>query len=208
MPTWSRPQARNLTCRSLPAVLLVLVALLATSCGGGNELVVGVATSVRDTGLIDELVREFKEENPGVGTVKPVGAGSGQLIELARRGEVDVIISHWPEGEAQLIADDHAMVWEGLERILNAEPDIEVVGQAEDSQSAIDGVTRLQPDVAVLDIEMPGLSGLAATRCIRAARSRTQVVILSVHDTRDHIHHSLRAGARVRAEGMHRRGAD
>jgi tungstate transport system substrate-binding protein len=90
-------------------VLLALIVLSAISCGGGNELVIGVATSVRDTGLIDELVREFKEENPDVGTVKPVGAGSGQLIELARRGEVDVIISHWPGGEAQLIAEDHGI---------------------------------------------------------------------------------------------------
>lgn len=109
MPTWSRPPVRNLTRRSLLAALLALVSLLVTSCGGGDELVIGVATSVRDTGLIDELVREFKEENPDVGTVKPVGAGSGQLIELARRGEVDVIISHWPGGEAQLIADDHGI---------------------------------------------------------------------------------------------------
>jgi two-component system response regulator NreC len=97
---------------------------------------------------------------------------------------------------AVFLADDHAIVREGLEPLLNADPDIEVVGQAEDGQGAIDGVTRLRPDVAVLDIEMPGLSGLAATRCIRAACPRTQVVILSVHDTREHIHHALRAGAR------------
>jgi tungstate transport system substrate-binding protein len=94
---------------SVPVALLALAALAATSCGGGEALVIGVATSVRDTGLIDELVEEFKGENPDVGAVKPVGAGSGQLVELARRGEVDVIISHWPGGEAQLIAEDYAI---------------------------------------------------------------------------------------------------
>jgi tungstate transport system substrate-binding protein len=89
---------------------MMLATLLATSCGGGgNELVIGVATSVRDTDLIDELVSEFKEQDSDVGTVKPVAAGSGQLVELARRGEVDVIITHSPEAEAQLIADDHGI---------------------------------------------------------------------------------------------------
>jgi DNA-binding NarL/FixJ family response regulator len=97
---------------------------------------------------------------------------------------------------AVFLADDHAIVREGLALLLNAEPDIEVVGQAGDAEGAIDGVARLQPDVAVLDIEMPGLGGLAATRCIRTAYPRTQVVILSVHDTREHIRHALRAGAR------------
>jgi tungstate transport system substrate-binding protein len=97
-------------CRSLPvAVILAPVAALTMSCGGGSELVIAVATSVRDTGLIDELVRDFKEQNPDVGAVKPVGASSGQLMELARRGEVDVIISHWPEGETRLIAEDQAI---------------------------------------------------------------------------------------------------
>lgn len=94
------------------------------------------------------------------------------------------------------LADDHAIVREGLQQILNSEDDIRVVGQAVDGQSAIDGVTRLRPDVAVLDIEMPGLSGLAATRRIRDASPRTQVVILSVHDSGEHIRHALRAGAR------------
>jgi DNA-binding NarL/FixJ family response regulator len=94
------------------------------------------------------------------------------------------------------LADDHPVVREGLALLLNAEPDIEVVGQAGDGETAMDGVARLRPDVAVLDIEMPGLSGLAATRRIRDACPGTQVVILSVHDTRDHIHHALRAGAR------------
>lgn len=91
------------------ASLVALAGLAAAACGAGDELIVASTTSVRDTGLLDELVQEFKERNPDAGTVKPLGAGSGQLMELARRGEVDVIISHWPEGEAQLIAEDRAI---------------------------------------------------------------------------------------------------
>jgi tungstate transport system substrate-binding protein len=90
-------------------VALLAVVLSAISCGVGDELIVASTTSVRDTGLLDELVQEFKRRNPDAGAVKPIAAGSGQLAELARRGEVDVIISHWPEGEAQLIAEDHAI---------------------------------------------------------------------------------------------------
>ena len=89
-------------------VLPLALAGLAAACGAGDELIVASTTSVRDTGLLDELVQKFKEQNPDVGTVKPIAAGSGQVVELARRGEVDVIIIHWPEGEAQLIAEDDA----------------------------------------------------------------------------------------------------
>jgi DNA-binding NarL/FixJ family response regulator len=97
---------------------------------------------------------------------------------------------------AVFIADDHAMVREGIELILETAADIQVVGQAKDGQGAIDGVMRLAPDVAVLDIEMPRLSGVAAARRIRDACPQTQVVILSVHATKEHIAQALRAGAR------------
>jgi tungstate transport system substrate-binding protein len=94
--------------RGLALALVFALVGLAAACGAGDDLIVASTTSVRDTGLLDELVQEFKERNPDAGTVKPIGAGSGQLAELARRGEVDVIISHWPEGEAQLIAEEQA----------------------------------------------------------------------------------------------------
>lgn len=64
-----------------------------------------MATSVNDTGLMDELVEGFEAEDPDVGAIKPISGGSGQLFELARKGEVDVIISHEPAGEAQLLED-------------------------------------------------------------------------------------------------------
>ena len=97
-----------MTARSRSAALVlvvVLVGLSMSSCGG-DDLVIGVSTSVRDTGLLDELVDEFKRQRRDpAATVKPVATASGQLIELARRGEVDILITHFPEAEAKLIAD-------------------------------------------------------------------------------------------------------
>jgi DNA-binding NarL/FixJ family response regulator len=97
---------------------------------------------------------------------------------------------------AVFIADDHAVVREGLVFVLNAEPDISVVGQAEDGESAVRSVSRLAPDVAVLDIAMPGLSGVGASRRIRDACPGTQVVILSMHSSEAYISQALKAGAR------------
>ena len=85
---------------------LAALALLSTASCGGDDLVIGVSTSVRDTGLLDELVDEFKRQRPDpAATVKPVAAGSGQILDLARRGEVDAVITHSPQAEAKLIAD-------------------------------------------------------------------------------------------------------
>lgn len=92
--------------RSVALLLVVVLVGLSMSSCGGNDLVIGVSTSVRDTGLLDELVEEFKRQRPDpAATIKPVATGSGQLIELARRGEVDILITHFPEAEAKLIAD-------------------------------------------------------------------------------------------------------
>jgi len=94
------------------------------------------------------------------------------------------------------LADDHAVVREGLQHILDAQPDIIVVGYAEDGQSALDGVERTAPDVAVVDIAMSSQSGVQATRRICEACPETQVVILSMHSTREHVRRALKAGAR------------
>jgi DNA-binding NarL/FixJ family response regulator len=94
------------------------------------------------------------------------------------------------------LADDHTIVREGLEHILNTQPDIQVVGQAKDGESAVSAVTDVAPDVAVLDIAMPGLSGVEAARRIREACPGTEVVVLSMHSSREHISRALKAGAR------------
>jgi DNA-binding NarL/FixJ family response regulator len=94
------------------------------------------------------------------------------------------------------LADDHTIVRQGLEFILSAEPDIRVVGHAEDGRSAVEDVGAIGPDVAVMDITMPHMTGVEATRRVRQARPRTQVVVLSMHSTKEHITRALRAGAR------------
>lgn len=80
-----------------------------------------------------------------------------------------------------LLADDHTIVRAGLRGLLQAERDIEVVGEAETGREAVEKVLKLRPDVVVMDIAMPLLNGLEATRQIRQAAPETKVLILSAH---------------------------
>ncbi len=80
-----------------------------------------------------------------------------------------------------LVADDHAIVRESLARLLRMEKDMEVVGQASDGQTVVEQVGRLAPDVVVMDVDMPVLSGIEATRQILAERPQTSVIGLSIH---------------------------
>ena len=87
-------------------LVVVLIGLLMSSCGGGNDFIVGATTSIQDAGLLDVLTEAFREESGyDVAAVTPIVAGSGQVLDLARRGEVDAVITHSPQAEAQLIAD-------------------------------------------------------------------------------------------------------
>jgi len=94
-----------------------------------------------------------------------------------------------------VIADDQMMVREGFSVLLNAQPDIEVVGEAVDGQDAIDQVTALEPDVVLMDIRMPVLNGLEATRQIVRAELRTRVLMLTTFDLDEYVYEALRAGA-------------
>lgn len=94
-----------------------------------------------------------------------------------------------------LIADDHAIVRDGLRQVLNAHPDMEVVGEAEDGCRALEAAKSLRPDVVVLDIGMPGLSGLDVIGLIREAQPTVQVVILSMHAKESYVHQALASGA-------------
>ena len=94
-----------------------------------------------------------------------------------------------------LIADDHRMFREGLMAVLPRE-EFEVVGQVEDGQSAVRLARQLQPDLALLDITMPMLNGVEATREVRRAAPRCRPVIVSMHCDTAYVAEALRAGAR------------
>jgi DNA-binding NarL/FixJ family response regulator len=94
-----------------------------------------------------------------------------------------------------LIADDQAMMRTGLRLILEAEPDLAVVGEAADGTSAVTNARALRPDVVVMDIRMPVLDGIEATRLLSGSAPRTRVLILTTFDIDEHILDALRAGA-------------
>jgi DNA-binding NarL/FixJ family response regulator len=94
-----------------------------------------------------------------------------------------------------LIADDQALVRVGLRKILDAEPDATVVGEAADGEDAVRETSRLRPDVVLMDIRMPVLDGIEATRRIVQAQPETRVLILTTFGLDRYVFDSLRAGA-------------
>ncbi len=94
-----------------------------------------------------------------------------------------------------LLADDHVVVRKGVREFLEEEPDIKVVGEAGDGQQAVDMALALQPDVVVMDIQMPVLSGADATRRIRATAPNVRVLVLTAYDDDPYIFGLLEAGA-------------
>ncbi len=94
-----------------------------------------------------------------------------------------------------LLVDDQAMVRAGLRMILESEPDIEVVGEVDDGAGAATAVAKLKPDVILMDIRMPGMDGLAATREVIAAHPDARVVVLTTFDLDEYVYGALRAGA-------------
>ncbi|MFD5404337.1 response regulator [Streptomyces griseorubiginosus] len=94
-----------------------------------------------------------------------------------------------------LVADDQMMVREGFSVLLNAMPDIEVVGEAVNGREAVDRVRELTPDVVLMDIRMPELNGIEATREIVAANGTSKVLVLTTFDLDEYVYQALRAGA-------------
>jgi two-component system, NarL family, response regulator NreC len=94
-----------------------------------------------------------------------------------------------------LLADDHEMVREGLKAILNAQSDMEVIGEAVDGRSAVALACQLSPDVVVMDVSMPHVNGLSATELLKESCPAMPVVALSRHSDEDYLRELLRAGA-------------
>jgi len=94
-----------------------------------------------------------------------------------------------------LIADDQALVRGGFHSILAGQDDIEVVGEAEDGNAAVELTERLRPDVVLMDIRMPGIDGIEATRRIAARGLVTRVLVLTTFDVDDYVYAAMKAGA-------------
>lgn len=93
-----------------------------------------------------------------------------------------------------LLADDHAILREGVRALLSPHPDIEVVGEASDGKQAIEQVEKLDPDVVIMDIAMPGLGGIEATIELKKLGKRAKVLILSQYEDREYVRRLLKVG--------------
>ena len=94
-----------------------------------------------------------------------------------------------------LLADDHAVVREGLKALVNAQPDMEVVGEAADGAEALAQARALRPDVLVVDVSMPEMTGTQATEALKAERPEIKVLALTVHQDKSYLRSLLEAGA-------------
>jgi DNA-binding NarL/FixJ family response regulator len=94
-----------------------------------------------------------------------------------------------------LLVEDHVVVRQGIKALLSDEPDLEIVGEADDGRAALQAVLKLQPNLVLMDISMPGLNGIEATRQIRQRHPEVKVVVLSMHANEEYVFQVLRAGA-------------
>lgn len=94
-----------------------------------------------------------------------------------------------------IIVDDHPLLRDALNRLLSEEPDMEVIGEAADGEAAVKIVTEMKPDIVVMDVGLPKLSGVEATKRIKALCPKVAVLVLTVHDDEEYIISLLEAGA-------------
>ncbi len=126
-------------------------------------------------------------ETPGSQAVA-VEHAAGQAVAHKQQGRNIIRV---------LLADDHEVVRTGLARLLQAEPDIEIAGQAADGQEAVETALQIQPDVILMDVSMPRLSGVEATRRIVRQLPGTRIIGLSMHEQDDVAASMKAAGADV-----------
>ena len=94
-----------------------------------------------------------------------------------------------------LIADDHGVLRAGLRALLNSEPDMEVVGEVDNGEKAITQAKRLKPDVLLMDISMPGISGMEATRLLNLEHPELKILLLTIHEDKSLLKEAIKYGA-------------
>ncbi|MBU0594320.1 MAG: response regulator transcription factor [Pseudomonadota bacterium] len=94
-----------------------------------------------------------------------------------------------------LIVEDHTLLRAGLKALLTQDPDIEIVGEADNGRDAVQAIGTLAPNLVLMDLSMPGMNGIEAIRDIKRRYPETRVLVLTIHKTDEYIHESLRAGA-------------
>jgi NarL family two-component system response regulator LiaR len=102
---------------------------------------------------------------------------------------------HMAEEIALLIVDDHALVRQGIRTFLELQPDLSVLGEASSGEEAVSMVTDLAPDVVLMDLVMPGIGGVEATRLVKQASPHSQIIVLTSYHEDEYIFPALRAGA-------------
>ena len=94
-----------------------------------------------------------------------------------------------------MIVEDHPLFGQGLRRVLEEEDDLEIIAEVSDGKLAVERAAELQPDVILMDVNLPGMNGLQATRAIRASTERTAIIVLTAYHDEEQLFHALRAGA-------------
>ena len=137
-------------------------------------------------------IHGLPDEFPALRTA--TGEGAAQLAD--RQGELAARPERGASAVRVLIVDDQALVRTGFRMILEVEPDLEVVGEASDGREAIDEARRLAPDVVLMDVRMPEIDGIEATRqLLEGQEASTKVVMLTTFDMDEYVYEALRAGA-------------